>query len=87
MGWKNRQPTSVRLDYRAADRQTQPNAIWFGREERVKHSFGVLGSDPRPGILDTNKDPILEMLGTHTEHVRTICDGGHSVDSIRKEVQ
>ena len=27
------------------------------------------------------------MLGTHTEHVRTICDGGHRVDSIRKEVQ
>ena len=87
MGWKNRQPTSVRLDYRATDRQTQPNAIWFGREERVENSFGVLGSDPRPGILDTNKDPILEMLGTHTEHVRTIYDGGHRVDSISKEVQ
>ena len=27
------------------------------------------------------------MLGTHTEHVRTICDGGHRVDSIRKEIQ
>jgi len=37
--------------------------------------------------LDTNKDPILDMLGTHTEHVRTICDSGHRVDSIRKEVQ
>ena len=47
----------------------------------------MLGSDPRPGILDTNKDPILEMLGTHTERVRTICDGGHSVDGIGKEVQ
>jgi hypothetical protein len=87
MGWENRQPTSVRLDYRAADRQTQPNAIWFGREKRVEHSFGVLGSDPGPGILDTNKDPILEMLGTHTEHVRTIYDSGHGVDSIRKEVK
>ena len=87
MDGRSRQPTSVRLDYRATDRQTQPNAIWFGREERVEHSFGVLGSDPRPGIVDTNNDPILEMLGTHTEHVRTICDGGHSVDCIRKEVQ
>ena len=87
MGWKNRQPTSVRLDYRAADRQTQPNAIWFGREECVEHSFGVLGSDPRPGILDSNKDPILEMFGTHTERMGTICDDGHSVDSVRKEVQ
>ena len=27
------------------------------------------------------------MLGTHTERVRTICDSGHKVDSIRKEVQ
>ena len=87
MGWKNRQPTSVCLDYRAADRQTQPNAIWFGREECVEHSFGVLGGDPCPGILDTNKDPILEMLGTHTEHVRPICDRGHRVDCIREEVQ
>ena len=87
MGWKNRQSTSVRLDSRATDRQTQPNAIWFGREERVEHSFGVLGSDSRSGNLDTNKDPILEMLGTHTEHVRMICDGGHRVDCIREEVQ
>ena len=56
-------------------------------EVTAEHSFGVLRSDPRSGILDTNKDPILEMLGTHTERVRTICDTRHRVDSIRKEVQ
>jgi hypothetical protein len=49
------------------------------------NSFGVLGSDSRSGILDTNKDPILEMFGTHTEDMRTICDDGHSVDSIRSK--
>ena len=38
------------------------------------NSFGVLGSDSRSGILDTNKDSILEMFGTHTEDMRTICD-------------
>ena len=26
MGWKNRHPTAVGLDYRAANRQTQPDA-------------------------------------------------------------
>ena len=30
---------------------------------------------------------ILEMLGTHTEHVRPICDRSHRVDCIREEVQ
>ena len=57
MDGRNRQPTSVRLDYRATDRQTQPNAVWFGREERFEHAFSVLGIDPRPGILDTDKRP------------------------------
>jgi hypothetical protein len=62
----------VCLDYRATDRQTQPNASWFGREERVEHAFSVLGIDSRPGIFDADKHAILEMLGTHPEYVRTI---------------
>jgi len=77
----------VRFDYRAADRQTQPNAIWFGREERIKHSFTVLGIDPRSGIFDINKNPILETLGTHRKRVGTICDGSHGVDCVSKKVQ
>jgi hypothetical protein len=43
--------------------------------------------DPRAGILDTDKRPILQTLGTHAKHVGTIGDGGHGVDCIRKEVQ
>jgi hypothetical protein len=67
----------VLLDYRATDKQTQPNAVWFGREERFEHR--LLGIDPRAGIFDTDNHPILQMLGTDAGHVRTICDGGHGV--------
>jgi hypothetical protein len=50
------------LDYRATDRQTQPNAVWFGREERVEHAFSVFKIDSRPGIFNADKHPIIEML-------------------------
>jgi hypothetical protein len=41
----------------------------------------------RAGILDTDKRPILQTLGTHAKHVGTIGDGGYGVDCIRKEFQ
>ena len=57
----------------------------------VKNALNILsacsGAMPVAEILGTNNAPILEMLGTHSEHVRTICDGGHGVDCIRKQVQ
>ena len=56
----------------------------------VKNASNILsacsGAIPVPEILDTNKDAILEVLGTHAERVRAICDGGHGIDCIREEV-
>ena len=34
-----------------------------------EHAFSLLGIDPRAGILDTDKHPIVETLGTHMEQV------------------
>ena len=54
MGWKNRQPASVNS---TIERQIdKPSPMPFGLvvKVRVEHSFGVLGSDPRPGILVSN---------------------------------
>jgi len=87
MDRRNRQPTSVRLNYRATDRQTQTSAVWFGREEWAEHTISLLGIDPCAGILDTDKHAIVEMLGTHMEQVWAICDRGHGVECICKEIQ
>ena len=87
MDEKNHQPTTMRLDYRATDRQTQPNAVLFGREEQVEYAFSAFRVDSRPGIFAADRHPIIAMLGAQTQHVWTSCDGGHGVECIRKQVQ
>ncbi len=69
------------------DRPHMPNAVWFGREERVKQAFSVPGLDPCARILDTDKHAILEMLRTHIQHMMTISNRDHCVDCVSEEIQ
>src|SRR3977135_657474 len=51
-----RQPPSVCLDDRAADRQSHSHAAGFGGEEGVEQPIHVLGGDSDAAVLHRNQD-------------------------------
>src|ERR1700759_4015339 len=83
---RSRQPATVRLDDRAADRQAQSNAVGLGGVERFEYPLSFLGSNPASGILDADQYPLIEPLRTNNKRVGASLDRGHRVDCVGNEV-
>src|ERR1700757_1739185 len=53
---RHSEAAAVRLNNRAADRESNPHAERFGRDERIKQRFRHLGRDPRARVGNRDLD-------------------------------
>jgi hypothetical protein len=82
-----RQPPSVCLDDRAADRQSHSHAAGFGREEGVEQPIRVPGGDSDAAVLHGNQDLVCFVLvRSDGQFPRSVRDRLHRFDTVDHQI-
>ena len=83
-----RQPSSVRVDDRAADRQAHAHAAGFGGEEGIEQPIGILGGHADTAVAHRDQN-LAGLILSRPDHqlARPVRDRLHRFNAVDDEVE